>query len=151
MTVRSSPDTLPGAQVVAAARSWLGTPYHHQAALKHIGCDCLGLLRGIWAELYGRMPEEPPPYSRDWAERHGRETLYEAASRHMPEVAPAERQPGDLMLFRWRADTPAKHCAVLASPSHMIHAYEGAGVVETALSGWWLRHLAFVFRFPAAR
>ncbi len=30
----------------------------------------------------------------------------------------------------------------------MIHAQDGACVSEVALSAWWLRRLAFVFRFP---
>ena len=38
---------------VASARGWLGTPYHHQASLKGVGCDCLGLLRGVWREVIG--------------------------------------------------------------------------------------------------
>lgn len=33
--------------IVNAARSWLGTPYHHQASLRGVGCDCLGLIRGL--------------------------------------------------------------------------------------------------------
>jgi NlpC/P60 family putative phage cell wall peptidase len=37
--------------IVAAARSWFGTPYHHQASVKGVGSDCLGLIRGIWREL----------------------------------------------------------------------------------------------------
>ena len=58
--------------VVAVARTWLGTPYHHQASLKGVGTDCLGLVRGVLCELYGDHAEEPPAYSRDWArgERH---------------------------------------------------------------------------------
>src|SRR3989338_4143365 len=48
--------------IVAAARSWIGTPYRHQASLKGAGCDCLGLVRGVWRELYGDEPEAPPPY-----------------------------------------------------------------------------------------
>ena len=39
--------------VIAAARSWLGTPYHDQASLKRVGCDCLGLARGVWREVGG--------------------------------------------------------------------------------------------------
>src|SRR5215207_7343246 len=35
-------------QIVAAARGWIGTPYHHQASVKGVGCDCLGLIRGLW-------------------------------------------------------------------------------------------------------
>ena len=135
-------------KIIATAKSWLGTPYHHQASLKHIGTDCLGLLRGVWRELYGHEPELPPPYSRDWAERKGAETLYQAASRHMAEVALSELLPGDVLLFRWRGDSPAKHCGVLVSQSHMIHAYEGHGVVQAALSGWWQRHLSYGFRLP---
>ncbi len=37
--------------LVTAARGWIGTPYIHQASLKDIGCDCLGLLRGVWREV----------------------------------------------------------------------------------------------------
>ena len=33
----------------------------------------------------------------------------------------------------------------------MIHAQEGVAVTEIALSQWWLRHLAFAFRFPHGR
>ncbi len=41
-------------KIVAAARAWVGTPYHHQASVKGAGCDCLGLIRGIWRELARR-------------------------------------------------------------------------------------------------
>ena len=53
-------------RVIAAARVWLGTPYHDQASLKGVGCDCLGLARGVWREVVGSEPFPIPPYSRDW-------------------------------------------------------------------------------------
>ena len=53
--------------VIAAARGWLETPYHDQASLLGVGCDCLGLARGVWRELVGAEPHPIPPYSRDWA------------------------------------------------------------------------------------
>ena len=56
------------ALVIAAVRGWLGTPYHDQASLKGVGCDCLGLVRGVWRELFGAEPLPLPPYSRDWGE-----------------------------------------------------------------------------------
>jgi NlpC/P60 family putative phage cell wall peptidase len=65
--------------IVKAARSWLGTPYHHQASLKGAGADCLGLIRGIWRELYGPEPEAMPAYTRDWGDATGAETLLAAA------------------------------------------------------------------------
>ena len=33
---------MPGERVVALARDWIGTPYHHQEARKRVGADCLG-------------------------------------------------------------------------------------------------------------
>ena len=43
------------------ARRWLGTPYRHQASRMGVGCDCLGLVRGVWRSLYGAEPEATPP------------------------------------------------------------------------------------------
>jgi NlpC/P60 family putative phage cell wall peptidase len=134
--------------IVALARAWIGTPYHHQASLRGIGTDCIGLVRGLYREVYGIDAEAPPAYSRDWAEGHGRETLLEAARRHLIEVPKAEARPGDVLVFRYRAGSPAKHAAVMAHPSTMIHAMEGAPVCEIALSAWWRRHLAAAFAFP---
>lgn len=52
-------------RVIAAARFWLGTPYHDQASLRGVGCDCLGLARGVWREVVCPEPFPIPPYSRD--------------------------------------------------------------------------------------
>ena len=54
------------AAIVAEARSWLGTPYHHQASRKGAGADCLGLVRGVWRTFLGEEPEAAPVYSADW-------------------------------------------------------------------------------------
>lgn len=135
--------------IVAAARGWIGTPYRHRASLKGIGCDCLGLLRGIWREVLGPEPEVPPPYRPDWAEAGGRDDLLAAAHRHLREVAAGELGPADVLLFRWRGHLPAKHCAILTEAGTMIHAHDGACVAEVAFTPWWARHLAGAFRFPA--
>jgi len=136
-------------RVIAIARTWIGTPYRHQAATKDVGCDCLGLIRGIWRELYDAEPELPPPYAPDWAERTGTERLADAANRHFgPSIDVNARQPGDLILFRWRPETSAKHAGILSSDDRFIHAYEQASVVESALVPSWARRIAYVFRFP---
>ncbi len=140
--------SVPRELIVAAARSWIGTPYRHQASRKGVGCDCLGFLRGVWRETVGGEPELPPPYSADWAEGGGRETLAEAARRHLAEIPLDAIGPGDVLLFRWRAHLPAKHCAILASPQRMIHAHDGAAVAEVYFASWWKRRHAYAFRFP---
>lgn len=58
-------------EVVALARAWIGTPYVHQASKLGGGCDCLGLIRGVWREVYGHEPESIPAYSADWSEPQG--------------------------------------------------------------------------------
>lgn len=133
----------------AAAIRWLGTPYHHQASVRGAGCDCLGLIRGIYAELYGAPAEPPPAYSRDLAEASHRETLLEAARRHLMEIDPLKADAGDVLVFRLRPGAMAKHCGILSGPARMIHAMEGAPVCEVHLTPWWQRRVAAAFRFPA--
>ncbi len=137
-------------QVIAEARGWIGTPYRHQASLKGVGCDCLGLLRGVWRSLHGSEPELTPAYSPDWAEARGVETLAEAARRHLTEISPADIQPGDVLLFRWRPHLPAKHAAILSAKERIIHAHDGAAVAEVHFTAFWRRKFAFAFRFPGA-
>ncbi|MGV2980286.1 NlpC/P60 family protein [Camelimonas sp. ID_303_24] len=134
--------------IVSEARRWLGTPYLHQASLRGVGCDCLGLVRGVWRAFYGAEPETPPPYAPDWAEARGQEHFRDAARRHLREIAPEEAGAGDVLLFRFRPYAPARHCAILSGESLMIHAHDGAVVSEVALTRWWRRHAACAFAFP---
>jgi NlpC/P60 family putative phage cell wall peptidase len=134
--------------VVRLARGWIGTPYHHQASAKGVGADCLGLVRGVWRELYGHEAEAPPGYSRDWGEASGRETLLEAARRHLVEIGQGEAQPGDVVVFRLRARLIAKHAGILATATTFIHAMEGAPAAEVSLGPWWRRRIAAAFSFP---
>jgi NlpC/P60 family putative phage cell wall peptidase len=136
-------------RIVTLARGWLGTPYHHQASVKRVGCDCLGLVRGVYRELGGGDAGEVPPYTADWAEARRHETLLEAARKKLVELAPgAEPEPGDVLVFRLHGRAMAKHAGIMSAADRMIHALEGAGVVEVHLNGWWHRHLAGAFAFP---
>lgn len=138
-----------GDRVVTLARAWIGTPYRHQGSAKGIGCDCIGLIRGIWRELYGQEPEPVPPYAPDWAERSGEDRLMSAANRLFgPPLEPAMMEPGDLLLFRWRPDCAAKHAGIAAGPAHFIHAYEQSTVTQSSLVSSWRRRIAAVHRFP---
>ncbi len=134
--------------VIAAARRWLGTPYHDQASLRGIGCDCLGLARGVWREVVGAEPFPIPPYSRDWGETGPREVLAEGARTAMFEIAPAEAGRGALLLFRMAPNAIAKHVGILTGPDRFLHAYERLGVIEEPLTPAWRRRMAFAFLFP---
>lgn len=134
--------------LVAEARSWIGTSYRHQASVKGVGCDCLGLVRGVWRACLGEEPEAPPPYAPDWAEATGDETLAAAALRHLVPVPCDAFDRGDVLLFRWRDGCVAKHAAIASSATTMIHAHDGAAVCEVAITPWWRRRLAYAFTFP---
>jgi NlpC/P60 family putative phage cell wall peptidase len=135
-------------KVIAVARAWLGTPYHDQASLKGVGCDCLGLARGVWREVVGDEPFVIPPYSRDWGEIGPREVLLEGARGAMIEIAPEHAGAGALLLFRMAPRAIAKHVGILTSADSFLHAYERLGVIEQPLTLPWRRRIAFAFLFP---
>ncbi len=138
-------------KVIITARSWLGTPYVHQASCKGAGCDCLGLLRGVWRETLGTEPEPVPAYSKDWSEPQGDERLWRAALSHLKAKTLFDAAPGDVLLFRMRDGAVAKHVGLQseAGPDgRFIHAYDGHGVIESALSAPWARRVVARFAFP---
>jgi NlpC/P60 family putative phage cell wall peptidase len=135
-------------QIVAAARSWVGTPYHHQASVKGAGCDCLGLIRGVWRDLVGAEPEAMPAYTRDWGDVTGSEPLLAVARRHLEPLARVDLAlPGDILVFRMQAGV-AKHIGLLTDHEHFIHAVEDLGVAEIEMTRWWRRRVVAAFSFP---
>ncbi|WP_208352953.1 NlpC/P60 family protein [Pseudaestuariivita rosea] len=137
--------------VVAIARDWIGTPYRHQCSTKGAGTDCLGLLRGVWRELYGAEPQEVPAYTADWSEPQGDETLWTAAQEHLRAVDGRSMAPGDVLLFRMRDSGVAKHVGLVGQVGEVptfIHAYSGHAVLESPLSTPWRRRIVARFAFP---
>ena len=142
-------------EIVRVAREWVGTPYRHQSSVKEQGTDCLGLLRGVWREVLGTEPEVAPFYTADWSEQTQKEQLWDAAARHLRPAFIAPTAVGDVVLFRMRLKAVAKHLAILGDGAQgfptIIHAYSGAGVVETPLSRAWARRIVAQFEFPDRR
>jgi NlpC/P60 family putative phage cell wall peptidase len=128
-----SPLHMPRPDIVHLARAWLGTPYHHQASCRGAGTDCIGLIRGVYRELYGREAQALPAYTRDWAEASGQETLLAAARRHLTEIAPSEATLVDMsqdeigLAYIWRCG-PANRD--IGHPSYLetTHAFQGTGL-----------------------
>jgi NlpC/P60 family putative phage cell wall peptidase len=129
-------------RIVVIARGWLGTPYLHQASAKGQGADCLGLVRGVWRELYGEEPERPPAYGRTEAS----EAMIAAARRNL---APTRRpRAGAVLFFRIERAGPVRHCGVMTEGERFLHAYAGRGVIESPLSRFWIERLVAAFDFP---
>ena len=136
------------ARAVAVARAWIGTPYRHQASCLGAGADCLGLIRGVWRDLYGVEPVRVPAYGPAWDEVAGTETMLTTARLLMVARPIDEVRTGDVLIFRMRERGPAKHAGVVDG-ERFIHAYDPAGVVSSALSAPWRRRIAAAFSFPS--
>ena len=119
--------------VVAAARSWVGTPFHHQARVKQAGVDCIGLVIGVAREL-SLVPQDFDV--QGYAETPDGRTLMRLAAMHMTEIGRDAMGPGDVVVTRF--DQGAQHFGVLGNYRHgglsIIHGASDPGrVIETRL------------------
>ena len=109
--------------VIAAARRYVGTPYHHQAALAGAGCDCLGLVRGVWRDLYGAGARGPAAlHARLGRDGRGRAECSTRRGDTWSNWTRGRRGPGDVVLFRLRPGAIVKHAAILSTGGRMVHA-----------------------------
>lgn len=113
-------------RVIAEARTWLRTPYHHQGRIKGAGVDCLMLLCEVY-QAVGLLPFiDPRPYPRDW-HLHRSEERY--ASGLLEYARPVEvPKPGDVALFKF--GRCFSHGAIMFGETDVIHSYIGQGVVQ---------------------
>lgn len=134
--------------IVTLARSWIGTPYHNMAAVKGQGVDCIGLIRGIWAELHGELPDVPH-YTPRWSTRYkGEETLLDAARQYLTEVDAKTRGPGIVLGFRVYPKGIVQHCGVMTTMTEMVHSHSGRQVYEVTLGTRWEPKVVAAFKFP---
>lgn len=114
------------ARVVAEARAWVGTPFHHAAALRGAGVDCARFLMAVYIGLGIVAPFDPGYYAPDWF-LHQETDLFVGWVKEM--CAPIERPGlGDVMLFRYGRF--ASHGAIYIGDDRVIHAFRGRGVIE---------------------
>jgi len=118
--------------VVAEARSWLRTPYHHAARVKGAGVDCAMLLAAVYEEAGLFPPVVFETYPRDWMLHRDAERLLDIVTRHAREV-PAQTGPGDLVVYRF--GRAFAHGAIIIEWPVIIHAVPRAGVILDEVDG----------------
>ena len=138
--------------IVTQARTWIGTPFHHQARLKGKGCDCLGLIVGVVDELGLKDKHGQPLAGYDevtYSKEPDGAYLTEKLTALLNEVPIVEAQAGDLALFKVRENP--QHMAFLTDYENtlgMVHSYAPARrVVEHRLDDDWKQRLVKVFRW----
>jgi NlpC/P60 family putative phage cell wall peptidase len=130
-------------QIVDEARQWLGTPWHHQQSCKGVGCDCIGLVRGVAHCIGFTDPFRTGEASRfmGYARSPEPNALKDACAQFLRPITVGQMLPGDVMTFRF--DKFPMHFAIYAGgdPAYMIHGYARARkVVENRVDEtWWSR------------
>lgn len=117
--------------IIAEARSWVGTRFQWNQSLKGVACDCKGLVWGVAREL--GMPEAQSPYASEIASRRivRADRLREGLASVFCQTN--DPLPGDVMHIRVGAGTArmAMHLAFLSHDNMMIHCYDrGPGGVR---------------------
>lgn len=105
------------AEVVEEALSWIGTPYHHQARLKGVGVDCIGIITCI-GKKFGFSNFDVTNYPR-----HPDPQMVEGLLRqHADPITKEQLLPGDFMWFR--IDVP-RHFGIVTEidPIYFVHAF----------------------------
>ncbi|OGT01870.1 MAG: hypothetical protein A2143_02310 [Gallionellales bacterium RBG_16_57_15] len=128
--------------LVLIAHTFLGTPFHHQGRLPGVGLDCAGVVVCALKRLdhpvadhagYGRIPSQG--------------IFTSAINAHCDQIQQDEIEPGDLMMFAFRAEP--QHVAIVSAthPVMLIHAYQDVGrVVENGLDATWQSRLRGCYR-----
>ena len=113
-------------RVVAEARSWLGTPYHHNQRVKGAGVDCANLPAAVYAAA-GVIPEiAAEDYSPQWHLHRDQERYLGRVLDHAVEFA-GPPGPGDFVL--WKVGRCYAHGAIVIEWPVIIHAAAGAKAV----------------------
>jgi NlpC/P60 family putative phage cell wall peptidase len=112
--------------IVAEAREWIGTPFHHAARVKGAGVDCLMLLAEVYERAGVTTHIEPPFYVPDWHLHRDAERYLEGLLQY---AQPVQGPPlsGDIALFRF--GRTYSHGAIVTDWPKVIHAYWHIGVV----------------------
>ncbi len=131
--------------IVAEARSWIGTPYRHGAALKGSGCDCLGLVRGVWRGVFGaRAGGGRGLWPAGRRERRGDAGDGGAAASSTRSGRGVRR--GDILLFRWRLTCRRGTWRFVGIGGADGSRAERGRSAKCRSARWWRRRLAYAFR-----
>lgn len=125
--------------VVAAARSLVGTPFHHQGRIPGVALDCAGTIIET-LKLIGINPIDRTDYGHDPCNGQ-----LEAQIAMQDYVVPVRGiRPGDFLVMSFIGEP--QHLAVCTG-ENIIHAYARVGkVVEHTFNDHWKQKVVAVYR-----
>lgn len=140
-------------RIASIAAEWIDTPFVHQQAAKGAGCDCGGLLRGVYAESFDvPLPPLPLAYKPDWFKNASAPSiLCDWLDERAEQISKSDAQAGDVLVFKFSHYLPA-HSGILIEPERFVHCMTQRRVMVArwSLSNYWGMNVAFVYRFKGA-
>lgn len=139
-------------KVVDEARSWLGTPYHLNSAIKGVGIDCATLLLGVYSAC-GVIDAEVQhgETSQSWFLATDKEKYLFRALRHAHKTIEGvcypsmEAKPGNAVLLRMKNSAVYNHGAIVTEWPKIIHAVAPCVVeIDITRDPMWAFHTVTV-------
>lgn len=111
-------------EIVAEARSWIGTPFHHHAEIKSVGVDCIHLPIGVCKNL-GLIPVDfrVPDYG---LQTNGAD-LMAHCEKNLIRITQQELRAGDIVILA--IDVYPQHIGIVAD-----YVYGGLSIIHAASS-----------------
>lgn len=113
------------AAVIAEAKSWIGTPWHHAARVKGHGVDCAQFLIGVYSAVGIVREFDTDYYPMDWHLHRDEPRFLEYLLQYAKRINAPE--PGGIVMFRYGRQEA--HGAIVIEWPLIIHAYRDEGSV----------------------
>ena len=134
-------------EVITEARTWLGTPWRHQACAKGAGVDCLHFIAGVAREL-GSADAERFFATPEW-HSYGRHPdpamMFAGCDALLDRISISDALPADILVLT--CGRHPMHFGLLTAADMMVHAWLGAGrVLEQRIDAKWRARIIRAYR-----
>jgi hypothetical protein len=119
------------AQIVTEARTWLGTPFHHQGRVRGVGVDCIGVIgcSAVTCGVDGAAEWMSDPAMHNYSPQPDPRLLLAACDKYLDRIAVSEAGLADILIMAFAGEP--MHFALISrvAPMYVIHAYAQIGKV----------------------
>jgi cell wall-associated NlpC family hydrolase len=116
--------------IIDEAKTWAGTPWHHEGRVKYAGVDCGMFLLEVY-EKVGLIPHiRPDHYNMDFMCHRSEEWFLETILQYADEIADPPYLPGDVIMFQ--QGRLYSHSGIIIEWPEIIHACAQAQCVTYA-------------------
>ena len=134
--------------ILKHARTWVGTPYQHQAKCKGVGVDCAMLIAGVAEDCKIDIDYDfVPNYSKQW-HLHNREEKLKGILLDVGfiEIPLEDAKAGDVLGFKY--GRVMSHIGIKAPNDKIIQAHGQLKMVTEANYDDMKNNLVTAFTFP---